>query len=85
MRTRDSAHFFVRDHANTVIFEETQTDNGRVRGDDGWRFGRAGSGGPSNRCGGGEGGEGGGGGNDRRVDDRHSGGGVAARNGYGEL
>uniref|UniRef100_A0A8R1I9G2 Transposable element Tc3 transposase-like DNA-binding HTH domain-containing protein n=1 Tax=Caenorhabditis japonica TaxID=281687 RepID=A0A8R1I9G2_CAEJA len=59
-------------------------DNGRVRGDDGWRFGRAGSGGPSNRCGGGEGGEGGGGGNDRRVDDRHRGGGVAARNGYGE-
>uniref|UniRef100_A0A8R1I4A3 Uncharacterized protein n=1 Tax=Caenorhabditis japonica TaxID=281687 RepID=A0A8R1I4A3_CAEJA len=25
MRTRDSAHFFVGDHANTVIFEETQT------------------------------------------------------------
>uniref|UniRef100_A0A8R1EV62 C2H2-type domain-containing protein n=1 Tax=Caenorhabditis japonica TaxID=281687 RepID=A0A8R1EV62_CAEJA len=24
MRTRDSAHLFVRDHANTVIFEETQ-------------------------------------------------------------
>uniref|UniRef100_A0A8R1I1P4 Uncharacterized protein n=1 Tax=Caenorhabditis japonica TaxID=281687 RepID=A0A8R1I1P4_CAEJA len=27
MRTRDLAHLFVRDHANTVIFEETQTGN----------------------------------------------------------
>uniref|UniRef100_A0A8R1IQN0 Uncharacterized protein n=1 Tax=Caenorhabditis japonica TaxID=281687 RepID=A0A8R1IQN0_CAEJA len=26
MRTRDAAHFFVPDHANTVIFEETQTE-----------------------------------------------------------
>uniref|UniRef100_A0A8R1E644 FERM domain-containing protein n=1 Tax=Caenorhabditis japonica TaxID=281687 RepID=A0A8R1E644_CAEJA len=26
MRTRNSAHLFERDHANTVIFEETQTE-----------------------------------------------------------
>uniref|UniRef100_A0A8R1IZS7 Uncharacterized protein n=1 Tax=Caenorhabditis japonica TaxID=281687 RepID=A0A8R1IZS7_CAEJA len=67
--------------STNILNKSLLADNGPVRGD-GWRFGRAGSGGPSNRCGGGEGG---GGGNDRRVYDRHRGGGVTARNGYGEL
>uniref|UniRef100_A0A8R1IXZ9 Uncharacterized protein n=1 Tax=Caenorhabditis japonica TaxID=281687 RepID=A0A8R1IXZ9_CAEJA len=32
MRTRDSAHFFMRDRANTVIFEEMQTGSARISG-----------------------------------------------------
>uniref|UniRef100_A0A8R1IDT4 Uncharacterized protein n=1 Tax=Caenorhabditis japonica TaxID=281687 RepID=A0A8R1IDT4_CAEJA len=30
MRTRNSAHLIVRDHANTAIFEETQTERAQL-------------------------------------------------------